>query len=180
MPHFTFTAAELTAEHKRSPVRDVVLQVEPQEGDVPQVTGELAMDLVNMENKLRLGQVVELKLTAPDGRFTRVAVLLIELKGIDAPAPKQRTYRWAFLVPVRPGHDPQGIFRRADEPAPEQPWHQQPFAPWDTSPRPATLGDDPQAQEISLADLLTHLGSSTSEASLKFTSEGGIVEGRSP
>lgn len=173
MPHFTFPTAELSAEHKRSPVRDVVLQVEmPENQSDLQVTGELAVDLINMENRLRLGQMVEIKLTAPDGRFTRLAVLLIELKGIEAPAPKQRVYRWAFLVPVKPGHDPQGMFRRPGEPEP------QPLRPpTPMSPRPATLKEDPTAQEISLGELLTQMGADASSTEVKFTSEGGFVTG---
>jgi hypothetical protein len=173
MPHFTFPTAELTAEHKRSPVRDVVLQVEvPENQSDLQVSGELAVDLLNMENRLRLGQMAELKLTATDGRFTRLSVLLIELKGIEAPAPKQRVYRWAFLVPVKPGHDPQGMFRRPGEPVPEPP-----RPPTPTSLRPATLKDDPNAQEISLGELLTQMGADAFSNEVKFTSEGGFVAG---
>ena len=173
MPHFTFPTAELTAEHKRSPVRDVVLQVEvPEKQSDLQVTGELAVDLINMENRLRLGQMADLKLTAPDGRFTRLVVLLIELKGIETPAPRHRVYRWAFLVPVTPGHDPQGIFRRPGEPMPEPP-----RPPTPTPPRPATLKNDPTAQEVSLGELLSQMGAAASSNEVKFTSEGGLVAG---
>jgi hypothetical protein len=69
------------------------------------------------------------------------------------------------------------MFRRPNEPAPVPPWQRQEYAPWDTSPRPATTLADPQAQEISLAELLAQMGTTTDSQAVRFTAEGGIVQG---
>lgn len=189
MPSYRFASAEVTAEHRRSPVRAVELRVEiPKETtacggleflQTAQIVGEFAIDCPTSENRLRPGQLVNLKLTGSDGRFTRPAVLLTRLARVEPVDAKTRRYIWEFLVPARPGHDPQGLFRREGEPPPPRPEE----APrefrgrWNRPPLPLKpiRELDPEATELSLGQLLEHLGATLDTPAVRFTAEGGIV-----
>lgn len=181
MPRYAFATAELLVEHRRHAVRDVTIDANLSEHVAaeadrftgpPEIEGELAMECAAGENPLRPGMMPLLKLTISDGRFTRVVVLLTELKQIETPQRMQRLYRWGFLIPRRPGSDGAGLFRRPGEPEPPRP---APIPTWST-PRPpkSTLQADPEAFEISLEVLLATLGPTTALPPAKFTSEGGF------
>jgi hypothetical protein len=188
MPHYTFPAGELTAEHKRSAVHDIDLDVTLHEapelragpeflnGSI-QVCGELGIDCAPAENRLRPGMLAMLTLAAPDGRYTRLTVLLTGLLGVTAPAAQRRVYRWGFLVPARPSADPTGLFRRPGDPPPPPP-----LTGWPVKIRPAVpvLTADPAAREVSLEELLSQLGGDGETTAVRFTSEGGFEVGEEP
>jgi hypothetical protein len=158
MTRFAFDTAEVNLPHKRLAVRDVRLEAARTggsavdastpflQGDL-QVGGELAIDCPPGGNPFRPGMQASLKLTAPSGAYSRLAVLFLENTAIVPASPKVRTYRWSFLVVARPSADPFGLF-------------------------PAL----PAAGEISLDELLRQLGADRSalDTTATFTSEGGF------
>lgn len=193
MPQYHFPAAELTAEHRRSPIVDLRLDVAiPKEtaaaGAGPellrgqiQVSGEFVQLCQKSESRLRPGQLVTLKLTGPDGRFAKPQALLTNLKAVEPHSALERKYRWEFLVPARPSHDPAGLFRREGEAAPrpeEQPRRWQ--GKWNRPPLPLKPIQelDPAALEISVEELaaqLGALGAALDTPAVIFTAEGGFV-----
>lgn len=191
---YAFQTAEMTAEHRRSFVREVKLAVAiPKEAvngesigpellrGLVQVTGEFTLYCPSSECPLRPGQMVSLKLTGPEGRFTRPRVLLTRLANVRPVSPKERAYHWEFLIPAKPDHDPDGLFRREGEAVPrpeEQPrrwtsgWNRPvlPLKPIQTI--------DPAAEELSLEQLLAQLGTVGTALDIPavvFTAEGGFA-----
>lgn len=172
MPRFQFQQGELTAEHRRCFIHDIDLDVNlaeqpPAEGVGPellrggvQVEGAFTIPCPISDNRLRPGQLVVVKLTSPDGRFTKVQFLLTELKEIRPKNAQERDYRWAFLVPGRPLSDAVGLFHHPGA--------------------PAALHADPTAREVTLAELLERLGSTMDQPAVRFTAEGGFIPTPAP
>ncbi|HMP04359.1 MAG TPA: hypothetical protein PKD86_08240 [Gemmatales bacterium] len=197
MPRFHLPLAELTAEHRRSPIREVELDVNLPEAGLAdaaagpgpaflqggaQVEGQFLIDCPRSENRLRPGQLVAIKLTAADGRFSKVQFLLTELAGIQPKNEQERTYCWKFLVPGQPLSDAAGFFRRPGEPDPRAATLEPDASgtPWPIRvPRPVQEVD-PAAREVTLGQLLDLLGTTMDQPAVRFTAEGGFIPTHSP
>jgi hypothetical protein len=173
MPHFTFTHADLFIErgHTRLPVTKADLEVVVH--DVPkrpagmkgsdlingkyEVTGELAIEFPSSQNRLRPGMEGVLRVPAPDGRVTRLPVLVLNMGDIE-PSPRgvgYRIYHWPFLALARPAVDAHRLL-----PTP------------DRTPLNVPNG------EITLEELLYQLGGEEAKAGLpavRLNSEGGFA-----
>lgn len=194
MAQYHFPQAELWAEHQSHAIERLDLQVNipavatPAQTDAPQglvsVWGSFSFLCKPSNCPLRRGQVVQLKLCSPDGRWTKADAVLTQILELTSAAAGVRDYRWEFLIPIKPAYDPNGLFRREGDPAPPPrgqgeaalpPW--QLVGPMARAPLKPVRELDPAAQELALADLLAELtvGESTQAASFRFTREGGIV-----
>jgi hypothetical protein len=167
MKTFHFPAGDLIIDHghTRLAFRDLQLHISerPREevGSLSsdfingrwQVEGQLSIDSPASQGRLRPGMQGLLRLVAPDGRHTRMPLLLTEMKSItNSPAgPGMRTYCWAFLVLARPAVDAHRLF-------------------------PAPLQDLPEG-EITVEELVTLLGGDADDpgrTSVRINSEGGF------
>jgi hypothetical protein len=156
-----FTDSELAAERKRILVPSVRLCIEKKTDDpnvlsrpraildgTLKITGVAFVECRPNENWIRHGMQAVLKVKGPDGSFTRLAILLVNLVDITTPSPGKRLYQWEFWVVERPERDPFGLF---------------PVLP---------------QGEVSLELLIEQLGAAPEEVNWKarFTSEGGISQ----
>jgi hypothetical protein len=159
IPAYEFTDCELTAERRRTLVPSVRLCIDKTTDDPTilarpralldgtlRIAGIAYVECRPNENWIRQGMQAVLKVKGPDGRFARLAILMVKLLDIKSPEPGKRVYHWEFWVTERPERDPFGLF-------------------------PAL----PQG-EVSLESLIEQLGASAEEVNWagRFTSEGGI------
>lgn len=130
---------------------------------------------------------MQLKLSSPDGRWTKADAVLTHLRDLQPMTTGMRDYRWEFLIPLKPEHDPSGWFRREGEPPPpprarqEGPPLNQPLAgPMAKLPLRPIQELDPNAREVALADLLMELGGVADAPPIRFTREGGFHQTNHP
>jgi hypothetical protein len=123
MPRFSFKNVDLVIErgNTRLPVAEAQLEVKVHDvAELPsgikgsdlingkyEVTGDLEIEFPASQNRLRPGMEGVLRITAPDGRITRLPVLILGMGEIKASprGPGFRLYHWPVLGLARPAVD---------------------------------------------------------------------------
>jgi|GEM_PF-6311370 len=172
MPQFSFKNVDLVIErgNTRLPVAEALLEVKVHEvAELPggskgsdlingkyEVTGDLAIEFPASQNRLRPGMEGVVRITAPDGRITRLPVLVLGMGEIKASprGPGYRLYHWQVLGLARPAVDSVRLLPARS-----------------TSPVNLPSG------EVSLEELIYQLGGSSgapSDLKVRLNNEGGF------